>query len=61
MNTYIVHPQDKLVNVIYNYNRNHTKKYGAPITMDEVLDYNPVIVNPDLIYAGIIIYLPEIL
>jgi len=28
---------------------------------DEVLAYNPMIVNPNLIYVGMIIYLPEIL
>lgn len=37
------------------------KNIGVPITMDKVLAYNPVIVNPNLIYIGMIIYLPEIL
>ncbi len=61
MSTYVVRPQDTLGNIIYNYNRDHIKIYGIPITMDEVLAYNPMIVNPNLIYVGMIIYLPEIL
>jgi hypothetical protein len=35
--------------------------YGSPITFDEVLAYNPIIENPDLIFPGMIIYLPEFL
>jgi hypothetical protein len=61
MSTYVVRPQDTLSNIIYNYNREHIEIYGVPITMDEVLAYNPMITDPNLIYIGIIIYLPEIL
>jgi nucleoid-associated protein YgaU len=61
MTTYRVIPGDTLGRIIYNYNQDHIEIYGAPITMEEVLAYNPMITNPDLIYSGMIIYLPELL
>jgi len=61
MSTYVVRSQDTLSSIIYNYNRDHIEIYGAPITMDEVLAYNPMIGDPNLIYVGMIIYMPEIL
>lgn len=61
MTTYFVKPGDTLGNIIYNYNMDLIEIYGAPVTLDEVLAYNPSIENPDLIYPGMVIYLPEIL
>lgn len=61
MSTYIVKPGDTLGTIIYNYNRELMKYYGTQITFNEVLAYNPRIINPNLIYPGMIIYLPEIL
>lgn len=61
MSTYIVKPGDTLGTIIYNYNRELMKYYGFQITFDEVLAYNLRITNPDLIFPGMIIYLPEIL
>jgi hypothetical protein len=61
MSTYIVQPGDTLGNIVYYYNRDHIEIYGVPITLDEVLAYNPMIINPNLIYPGMILYLPELL
>lgn len=61
MSTYMVRSGDTLGNIVYNYNRDHIQLYGAPITVDEVLAYNPRILDPNLIYIGTIIYLPEFL
>lgn len=61
MNTYVVRPGDTLANIIYNYNRDHIEIYGVPITIDEVLAYNPMIQNPNVIFTGMTIYLPDIL
>lgn len=61
MTTYIVRPGDTLGFIIYNYNRDHIEVYGVPITLDEVLAYNPKIKNPDKIRPGMVIYFPEIL
>lgn len=61
MGTYIVKAGDTLGNIVYNYNREHKDIYGTEITFDEVLAYNPRIINPDMIYPGMVIYLPEIL
>jgi len=61
MSTYIVKPGDTLGTIIYNYNRELMKYYGIQITFNEVLAYNPRITNSNLIFPGMIIYLPEIL
>jgi spore germination protein YaaH len=61
MSTYIVRSGDRLWSIVSNYNRKLMRYYGNQITMDEVLAYNPGIKNPDLIYPGMIVYLPEIL
>lgn len=61
MTTYIVQPGDTLGDILYDYNIDHIEVYGIPVTMDEVLAYNPRITNPNIIYPGMIIYLPEIL
>lgn len=61
MSTYFVKPGETLGNIIYNYNRELMQIYGTQITFDEVLAYNPRITNPDLIFPGMVIYLPEIL
>lgn len=61
LTTYFVRPGDTLGNILYNYNIDHVEIYGFPVTMDEVLAYNPMIQNPNLIYAGMTIYLPELL
>lgn len=61
MITYLVKPGDTLGTILYNYNLDHINLYGMPITMDELLAYNPTIVDPNLIYAGMILYLPEFL
>lgn len=61
MNTYVVRPGDTLGNLIYHYNREHIELYGYPITINEVLAYNPGIINPNLIYPYMVIYLPEFL
>ncbi|HEY5587035.1 MAG TPA: LysM peptidoglycan-binding domain-containing protein [Ruminiclostridium sp.] len=61
MSTYIVKSGDTLGTIIYNYNRELMEVYGFQITFDEVLAYNPKITNPNLIFSGMIIYLPEIL
>jgi hypothetical protein len=61
MSTYIVKPGETLGNIVYNYNRELMEVYGHQITFDEVLAYNPMITNPNLIYPGMVIYLPEIL
>ncbi|NLK69371.1 MAG: LysM peptidoglycan-binding domain-containing protein [Clostridiaceae bacterium] len=61
MNTYIVQPGDTLDDIVHSYNQEHFEIYGFNITCDEVLAYNPMIVNPNLIYPGMIIYLPEFL
>lgn len=61
MSTYIVKPGDTLGTIIYNYNRELMAIYGFQITFDEVLAYNPGITNPNLIFPGMIVYLPEIL
>lgn len=59
--TYFVKPGDTLGTIIYNYNLDHINLYGKAITMDEILAYNPNIVDPNLIYPGMILYLPEFL
>ncbi len=61
MSTYFVKPGDTLANIVYSYNLELMNIYGWQITFDEVLAYNPMITNPELIYPGMIIYLPEIL
>lgn len=61
LTTYTVIDGDTLGYIIYNYNREHIEIYGAPVTLEEVLAYNPMITNPDLIYPGMVIYLPELL
>lgn len=61
MSTYRVRAGDTLGDIIYLYNRDHIEIYGVPITLDEVLAYNPGIEDPDLIYPNMILYLPEIL
>ena len=61
LSTYIVRPGDTLANIVYNYNKDLMEVYGYQITFDEVLAYNPGIVNPNVIYPSMIIYLPEIL
>lgn len=61
MYTYRVNPGDTLNSIISNYNIELQKYYGVQITLSEVLAYNPSIVNPNLIYPGMIVYLPEIL
>jgi len=61
MSTYIVRRGDTLGEIIYNYNLSHMEIYGFLITIDEVLAYNPAIENPNLIYTGMTIYLPEFL
>ncbi|MDD4297372.1 MAG: LysM peptidoglycan-binding domain-containing protein [Ruminiclostridium sp.] len=61
MSTYIVVPGDTLGDIVYDYNIEHMEIYGFQITFDEVLAYNPMIENPDLIFPGMIIYLPEFL
>jgi len=61
MSTYIVKPGDTLGTIIYNYNLELMKYYGVRITFDEVLAYNPRITDPNLIFTGMTIYLPEIL
>ena len=61
MSTVVVKQGDTLWSVINGYNRKLMRYYGKRITRDEVLAYNPGIKNPDLIYPGMIIYLPEIL
>lgn len=61
MSTYIVKPGDTLANIVYNYNLELMSIYGWQITFDEVLAYNPMITDPNYIFPGLIIYLPEIL
>ncbi|MFA5524103.1 MAG: LysM peptidoglycan-binding domain-containing protein [Tissierellales bacterium] len=61
MSTYIVRPGDTLGNIIYDYNREHIQLYGTLITIDEVLAYNPSILDPNNIYTGMTLYLPEFL
>lgn len=61
MSTYMVKPGDTLGTIIYNYNRELMEVYGHQITLNEVLAYNSKIKNPNLIFPGMIIYLPEIL
>jgi nucleoid-associated protein YgaU len=61
MTTYFVKPGDTLYSIISNYNVELMKYYGVQITLNEVLAYNPGIVNPNLIYPEMVIYLPEIL
>ena len=61
MSTYYVKPGDTLGTIVYNYNRELMEIYGHQITFEEVLAYNPAVSNPNLIFPGMIIYLPEIL
>ncbi|HYH03260.1 MAG TPA: LysM peptidoglycan-binding domain-containing protein [Bacillota bacterium] len=61
MSTYVVKPGDTLGTIIANYNRELLEIYGFEITFNEVLAYNPGITNPELIFPGMVIYLPEIL
>lgn len=61
MSTVTVRPGDTLWSIVHNYNRELMRYYGKHITLDEVLAYNPAITNPDDIYPGMRIYLPEIL
>lgn len=61
LTTYIVRPGDTLTNILYHYNKEHIEIYGFPVMLDEVLAYNPMITNPNLIYVGTTVYLPEIL
>ncbi len=61
MYTYIVQPGDNLSTIIHNYNMELMEYYGIQITLNEVLAYNPGILNPNQIFADMIIYLPEIL
>jgi nucleoid-associated protein YgaU len=61
MTTYFVKPGDTLGDILYFYNREHIEIYGTEVTMDELLAYNPAIINPNLIYPGMVLYLPEIL
>lgn len=59
--TYTVKPGDTLVSIVTNYNRQLLYFYGYQITLNEVLAYNPGILNPDLLYPGMTVALPEIL
>jgi nucleoid-associated protein YgaU len=61
MSTYVVRRGDTLENIINNYNREHVELYGSSITINEVLAFNPRITNPNLIYPGMTLYLPELL
>ncbi|HBN85365.1 MAG TPA: hypothetical protein DDZ89_16160 [Clostridiales bacterium] len=61
MSTYVVQPTDTLGDILYAYNNEHLELYGFAITMDEALAYNPAIISPNLIYPGMVIYLPEFL
>ena len=61
MTTYLIKPGDTISSIIWSYNIELMRYYGIKITLEEVLAYNPKIVNPDLIFSGEILYLPEIL
>lgn len=61
LTTYFVKPGESLFEIIANYNQELLEVYGMQITINEVLAYNPDIVNPDFIYPGMVIFLPEIL
>jgi LysM repeat protein len=61
MSTYVTKPGDTLGTIVYNYNRELMNYYGIQISFDEVLAYNPSIMDPNIILPGMIIYLPEIL
>jgi hypothetical protein len=49
------------VSIIQKYNRDLLEYYKFTITFDEVLAYNPQITNPNLMYPGMRIAVPEIL
>lgn len=61
MTTYVVKPGDILYTIIERYNVQLQKYYGTKITVNEVLAYNAIISHPNMIYPGMILYLPEIL
>lgn len=60
MSTYLVRRGDTLKSIVESYNIDHTVIFGFPITLDEVLAYNPRIRNPNIIYPGMIILLPDL-
>lgn len=61
LTTYYVKPMDTLYLIINRYNQELMKYYGTQITLNEVLAYNPTIVDTNRIYPGMVIFLPEIL
>lgn len=61
MSMFTVKPGDTLYSILHPYNQDLMQYYEFTITMDEVLAYNPSITNPNLIYPGMRIYVPEIL